>query len=114
MGGDVCNHARSQFIRYVSRVSLKEFMEELHELARKVYADDSTFYEKRGLLIHSLEITSFHCADPSTRSILEQIIQETTNRMNRLSQAESESEVKMFSMKGQIDQAELNTNLLAI
>jgi hypothetical protein len=112
--GDVCSHARSQFIRYVSRVSLKEFMEELHELARKVYADDNEFYSKRGLQIHSLEITSFHCADPSTRAILEQIIQETTNRMNRLSQAESEAEVKHFRTKGQIDQQQLNTNLLRI
>lgn len=112
--GDVCNHARSQFIRYVSRVTLKEFMDELHELARKVYADDREFYDKRGLLIHSLEITSFHCADPSTRDILDQIIQETTNRMNRLSQAESEAEVLQHKTQGRIEQEHLNTDLLKI
>merc|ERR1719152_621731 len=112
--GDVCNHARSQFIRYVSRVSLKEFMEELHALAKKVYQDDQEFYKNRGLAIHSLEITSFHCADPSTRAILEQIIQETTNRMNRLSQAESEAEVNHFKTQGQIDQEEAASKLLEI
>jgi len=112
--GDICNHARSQFIRYVSRVTLKEFMEELHAIGHKVHTDDKSFYEQRGISINSLEVTGYHCADPSTSAILEQIIQETTNRMNRLSQAESESEVKLFAMQGQIDQEKLNTELLEI
>merc|ERR1712224_1050844 len=43
-----------------------------------------------------------------------QIIQETTNRMNRLSQAESENEVKLFRMQGQIEQERLNGELLEI
>ena len=38
-------------------------------------------------------MTRYSCAEESTRVILEEIIQETTNRMNRLSQAESENEV---------------------
>jgi len=112
--GDICNHARSQFIRYVSRVTLKEFMEELHAIGNKVHKDDKSFYDQRGITINSLEVTGYRCADPSTSQILEQIIQETTNRMNRLSQAESESEVKLYTMKGQIDQEQLNTELLAI
>merc|ERR1711998_826017 len=72
------------------------------------------FYESRGVRIHSLEVTRYACADVRTSEILEKIIQETTNRMNRLSQAESENEVKMFSMRGKIDQEKLNTELLGI
>merc|ERR1719217_1197870 len=112
--GDLCNHARSQFIRLVSMITLKDFMNTMHDVAKKVFQEDPDFYTRRGVKVHSLEITSYHCADRSTAEILEQIIQETTNRMNRLSQQESENEVKLFKMQGQIQQETLNSNLLAI
>merc|ERR1712032_313078 len=54
------------------------------------------------------------CADKSTSEILEQIIQETTNRMNRLSQAESENEVNLYRTQGQTEQIRLNSGLLEI
>jgi len=112
--GDLCNHARSQFIRHVARVTLKEFMDSSHSLAKKVWEEDASFYASRGVKIHSLEVTRYQCADQSTSEILEQIIQETTNRMNRLSQAESENEVNLFRTQGQIEQERLNGSLLAI
>merc|ERR1719238_1026452 len=56
--------------------------------------EDDEFYTKRGVRIHSLEVTAYRCQDASTARILEQIIQETTNRMNRLSQQESEQETR--------------------
>ena len=100
--GDVCNHARSQFIKFVSRVSLKHFMENLHELAKSVFETDAFFYEVRGIKVHSLEVTAFKCAEKSVSAVLQEIILETTNRMNRLSQAESENEVKLFKMQGDL------------
>jgi len=112
--GDVCNHARSQFIRHVSRITLKEFMQNLHGIAKQVYEEDPSFYTKRGIKIRSLEVTRYSCAEESTRVILEEIIQETTNRMNRLSQAESENEVSMFKMHGRIEQEKLKTELMKI
>jgi hypothetical protein len=112
--GDLCNHARSQFIRHVAHFTLKQFMDELHNIARKVWEEDTTFYESRGVKIHSLEVTRYACADQSTSEILEQIIQETTNRMNRLSQAESENEVSLFRTQGQIEQEKMNGELLKI
>merc|ERR1712178_530044 len=112
--GDLCNHARSQFIRHVARVTLKEFMESSHIIAKKVWEEDTSFYASRGVKIHSLEVTRYQCADQSTAEILEQIIQETTNRMNRLSQAESENEVRLFRTQGEIEQEKLNGALLSI
>merc|ERR1712100_883076 len=112
--GDLCNHARSQFIRHVARVTLKEFMDSSHIIAKKVWEEDASFYASRGVKIHSLEVTRYQCADQSTAEILEQIIQETTNRMNRLSQAESENEVKLFRTQGEIEQEKLNGALLSI
>jgi len=112
--GDICNHARSQFIRHVARVSLQEFMDYLNVISNKVYQEDQSFYESRGVKVHSLEVTSYKCAEESTSRVLQQIIQETTTRMNRLSQQESENEVKIFWMQGQIEQEQLNGQLLSI
>merc|ERR1719436_886650 len=112
--GDICNHARSQFIKHVARVTLKEFMDDLNCISNKVYEEDTQFYASRGVKVHSLEVTRYSCAEASTSQVLQQIIQETTNRMNRLSQAESENEVNLFRMQGQIEQEKLNGELLEI
>merc|ERR1719188_435672 len=112
--GDLCNHARSQFIRHVARVTLKQFMDSSHEIAKQVWEEDTSFYESRGVRVHSLEITRYQCADEETSKILQEVIQETTNRLNRLSQAESENEVNLFRTQGQLEQANLNKGLLEI
>jgi len=49
-----------------------------------------------------------------TARILEQIIQETTNRMNRMSKQESENEVKMFALAGEIEQETKRAELLKV
>merc|ERR1712129_364959 len=41
-------------------------------------------------------------------------IEETTNRLNRLSQAESENEVGIFKLQGQLEHEKLNSQLLQI
>merc|ERR1719238_2668611 len=112
--GDICNHARSRFIQLVSKVTLKEFMDRFNSLAKEALTDDDDFYESRGCKIHTLEVTAYRCMDASTARILEQIIQETTNRMNRLSQQESENEVKMFAMDGEIEQETRRAELLKV
>jgi len=112
--GDMVYHIRSQFILHVARVTLKLFMDTVHDIAKTVVAEDTEFYTKRGIKVHSLEVTRYQCANGSTAEILEQIIQETTNRMNRLSQAESENEVNLFRTEGQVQQAKLNSELLEL
>eukprot|EP00301_Raphidiophrys_heterophryoidea_P002451 c11145_g1_i1.p1 GENE.c11145_g1_i1~~c11145_g1_i1.p1 ORF type:complete len:681 (-),score=175.38 c11145_g1_i1:119-2119(-) len=112
--GDICSHARSQFIQLVSKVTLQAFMADFNTIARQAYSNDDDFYKSRGVKIHMLEVTGYWCPDDSTAKILQNIVQETTNRMNRLSQQESENEVKLHKMKGDIEQANLNTDLLEI
>lgn len=112
--GDICARARSQFIKQTAKVTLKEFMDDLNKISNFVFQEDVPFYSSRGVRVHSLEVTRYQCADSSTSAVLQQIIQETTNRMNRLSQAESENEVKLFKMQGQIEQERLNGELLRI
>jgi len=112
--GDICNHARSKFIQLVSKVTLKEFMDSFNSLAQTASQEDDAFYASRGVQIHTLEVTAYRCQDASTARILGQIIEETTNRMNRLSQQESENEVKMFAMAGEIEQETRRAELLKV
>merc|ERR1712146_618829 len=70
-------------------------MDSFNSLPKMATGDDDDFYESRGCKIHTLEVTAYRCMDASTARILEQIIQETTNRMNRLSQQESENEINV-------------------
>jgi hypothetical protein len=112
--GDVCNHARSKFIERVSRVTLREFMADFNKIAEQVHKHDDGFYKQRGVLIHSLEVTGYRCADDSTAAVLAEIIVETTNRMNRLQKQESENEVKLFEMQGEIAQEKAKTELLDV
>lgn len=113
--GDICNHTRSRFIELVSKVTLQEFMTQFNEIAKRVHEDDaSLFYEKRGVKIHSLEVTGYKCAEYSTAQILEQIIQETTNRMNRIQQQESQNEVQLREIQGDIDEEKARSELIKI
>jgi hypothetical protein len=113
--GDICNHARSRFIELVSKVTLQEFMLEFNEIAEKVHQkDNSNFYNQRGVRIHSLEVTGYRCAESSTAMILEEIIQETTNRMNRLQKQESENEVQLKQIRGEFEEEKARAELLQI
>jgi len=112
--GDIYNQIRSQFIKHVARVTLKVLMEQLHAISKGIFDEDNSFYQSRGVKIHSLEVTKYSCSERRTSEVLQQIIEETTNRLNRLSQAESENEVRLFKMQGQIEQEKLNGELLTI
>jgi len=112
--GDICSHARSQFIQLVAKVTLKQFMNDFNNIAKQSHQSDDDFYVKRGVKIHSLEVTRYQCADSSTAQILEQIIQETTNRMNRLQKQESANEVGIFQLQGEIEQEKLKGDLITV
>lgn len=112
--GDICSHARSRFIQLVAKVTLKQFMDDFNAIAQQAHSNDDDFYSKRGVKIHSLEVTRYQCAEASTARILEEIIQETTNRMNRLQQQESANEVGLFRITGEIEQEDLKGKLIAV
>jgi len=112
--GDIYNQARSEFIKQVAKTTLKKFMEDLHSISSTIFHSGQAFYESRGIKIHSLEVTRYKCSETRTSEVLQQIIEGTTNRLNRLSQAESENEVNIFLVQGQIEHEKLNGNLLEI
>jgi len=112
--GDVCAHARSCFIQLVSKVKLAEFMDSFNDIAHKAHSSDDEFYRRRGIKIHSLEVTQYKCADASTSKILSQIIMETTNRMNRLSRQESENDVALAKIHAEVAQEQARSEVIKI
>jgi regulator of protease activity HflC (stomatin/prohibitin superfamily) len=102
--GDICSHARSMIIQSVSKSPLETFLDHFNDVVREAIINESDpFYQQRGVRIHSVEVRSVSCKEASTQQILQEIIQETTNRLNRLQKQQSENEVRLNEVKGNID-----------
>jgi len=100
--GDVFYHARSALIQAVSAVKLTTFMTSFNALVADAAATDTTFYAARGVRLHSLEVTSYRPADDATALVLQKIISETTNRINRLQQQRSQNEVERSRLDSEV------------
>merc|ERR1719478_518457 len=90
-------------IQAVSRVNLEVFMAEFNEIVKKALTAEDTFYTDRGVKMHALEVTRYACADSTTSAVLQDIIQETTNRINRMQKQQSDNEVQREKMAGEIE-----------
>ena len=101
--GDVWYHARSALIQAVSAVTLEQFMASFNSIVSRAAATDSAFYEQRGVRLHGLEVVRYECIDAKTAGVLQEIIQETTNRINRLQKQKSENEVEAERLHSQIE-----------
>jgi len=110
--GDVWFHARSAMIQAVSRVNLEVFMAEFNEIVNKALKSDDMFYSDRGVKMHALEVTRYACADGTTSAVLQEIIQETTNRINRMQKQQSDNEVQREKVAGEIEVEKQKTDLV--
>ena len=110
--GDVWYHARSSLIQAVSAVTLEQFMASFNAIVSRAAATDAAFYEQRGVRLHGLEVVRYECADGKTAGVLQEIIQETTNRINRLQKQKSENEVEAERLSSQIDIERQRTQLI--
>jgi hypothetical protein len=57
---------------------------------------------------------SLKCEDEKTQAILQQIIAETTNRLNRLQKQTSDNEVAVLEIKGTIEKEKMSGELMKI
>jgi regulator of protease activity HflC (stomatin/prohibitin superfamily) len=113
--GDICSHARSSIIQAVSQVTLERFLAAFNEIVRSaVLRADDNFYSERGVEIRAIEVRSITCKDAATQHILQEIIQETTNRLNRLQKQESENEVSLRRLSGEIEVEQAKGQLLTV
>jgi len=101
--GDVWFHARSCMIQAVSQITLEAFMSDFNQIVKEATATHDSFYSDRGVKMHALEVTRYACADAATSRVLQEIIQETTNRINRMQKQQSENDVQREKMSGDIE-----------
>lgn len=112
--GDVWHHSRSALVQAVSKITLQNFMASFSNItadAQRMQAADG-FYTERGVSVQSMELTRFDTVDESTSEILQQIIEETINRINRLQLQESSNEVKAASLAADIQLERQRTALI--
>ncbi|MBI3549636.1 MAG: hypothetical protein HY078_11400 [Elusimicrobia bacterium] len=111
--GDTCSHARSAIIQAVSQTTLEEFLAKFNGIVRDaVMGRLDAFYAERGVVLHAVEVRSVSCKDAATQNTLAEIIQETTDRLNRLQKQESENEVKLKQLSGEMEAESLRGRLL--
>merc|ERR1712232_621871 len=79
--------------------------------AFKAQATDG-FYAQRGVEIISMEVTRYEPMDKKTAEVLQQIIQETTNRINKLQVQNSENEVMAAKLAADIQMEKQRTELI--
>jgi regulator of protease activity HflC (stomatin/prohibitin superfamily) len=112
--GDVSQHARSALIQGVSKVPLSRFMSDFNNITTEAFRTQASdgFYAERGVELQSMELTRFDCVDEETAAVLQQIIQETTNRINELQKADSENEVRSAHLQADIALEKQRTELI--
>merc|ERR1719487_2202861 len=82
------------------------------DLADNATSSDTAYYANAGLRLNSLELTSYTPRDAQTASVLQQIIQETTNRINRLQQQRSQNEVERERLAAEVAQEQRMQSLV--
>jgi len=112
--GDVWHHTRSTLIQAVSQATLEQFMEGFNSIVAQAFTAEAkdSFYKNRGVKVQSMEVTRFECVDQKTAEVLQQIIQETTNRINRLQAQESENDVAAAKLRSEIKLEKQRTELI--
>jgi len=112
---DVCLKARSEIIEKVAQMPFRDFMQEVNSVVRNaVLKDDQTFYQERGIDVTSIQVEGFSCKNDQTEQVLQETVQETTNKMNRVLKQETANEVIKVEMEGRIREEELKKKVLEI
>merc|ERR1712070_788148 len=112
--GEVWQHARSALIQGVSKTTLSFFMANFNNISMEAFAAQAAdgFYAERGVEMISMEVTRFEPVDARTAEVLQEIIQETTNRINRLQAQESENDVLAAKLAADIQMERQRTQLI--
>jgi hypothetical protein len=99
----------------VSQAPLERFLAAFNEIiGAAVLGDADPFYAERGVVLHAVEVRSVACKDDATQHVLQEIIQETTNRLNRLQQQAGANEVRLQEIRGAIEAERLRGELMEV
>jgi len=102
--GDIWYNSRGALIKAVSRATFENFMGNSSAIALAAFQQQATgsFYSQRGIQVLNMDLTKYTCTDPAIDDIRRSIIEETTNRINRLQEAASSVDVKLSTLAGQL------------
>jgi len=112
--GDVWSRSRSTLISAVSNVTLGTFMNGFNDIVTHAfnYQSHDSFYMSRGITLSSMELTSYESVDAHTKRVLQEIIRETTKRINRLQKQRSDNEVRQEKLVAEISLERNRTQLI--
>jgi len=112
--GDVWFHARSALNQAVSKETLSSFMSNFNNIVMAAFNAQAAdgFYDARGVQVMSMEVTRYECVDAEVAATLQEIIQETTNRINRLQVQKSTNEVRIAKLNSEITLEQQRTLLI--
>eukprot|EP01114_Cavostelium_apophysatum_P002955 TRINITY_DN1266_c0_g1_i1.p1 TRINITY_DN1266_c0_g1~~TRINITY_DN1266_c0_g1_i1.p1 ORF type:complete len:311 (-),score=135.49 TRINITY_DN1266_c0_g1_i1:148-1080(-) len=112
---DICLIARSEIIEKVAQQPFREFMQEVNGVVENaVLQADKQVYEERGIIVTGIQVEGFSCKHEETEKVLQETVQETTNKMNRVLKQETANEVIRVEMEGKIREEELKKRVLEI
>jgi len=112
---DICLKARSEIIEQVAKQPFRLFMAEVNSVVENaVLKADSIFYEERGIQVTSIQVEGFSCKHLDTERVLQETVQEATNKMNKVLKQETANEVIRTEMEGRIREEELKKKVLEI
>mmetsp|Transcript_69768 Transcript_69768/g.163817 ORF Transcript_69768/g.163817 Transcript_69768/m.163817 type:complete len:633 (+) Transcript_69768:62-1960(+) len=112
--GDVSQRARSGLVAAVSQNTFSVFMSEFNNITQQAYLQQTSdgFYSDRGVELQSMEMTKYDMVDQETADILQLIIQESTNRINRLQQQASQNDVNAARLQADIQLEQQRTDFI--
>ena len=112
--GELWQHARSALIQGVSKATLSQFMARFNNITMEAFEAQAAdgFYAERGVEIISMEVTRYEPVEKKTADVLQEIIQETTNRINRLEAQNSENDVQAAKLAANILMEKQRTELI--
>jgi len=112
---DICLKARSEIIEKVAKLPFRTFMQEVNAVVENaVLQADAKFYNERGIHVTSIQVEGFSCKNSETEKVLQETVQEATNKMNRVLKQETMNEVIKVEMEGKIKEEELKKRVLEI
>eukprot|EP00930_Biecheleria_cincta_P082437 TRINITY_DN7216_c0_g3_i1.p1 TRINITY_DN7216_c0_g3~~TRINITY_DN7216_c0_g3_i1.p1 ORF type:complete len:962 (-),score=98.92 TRINITY_DN7216_c0_g3_i1:244-3129(-) len=111
---DVSQRAKAALLQSISRMSLRHFMTNFRKVCEETSAIESSdqFFTKRGLELHSIDVTKYSCVDPEASRILQSMVAEVTSGVNRLQRAQSEADVKQAELLGLLELEKKRTTLI--
>lgn len=94
--GDIFYKAQSAMIAAISQVDLETFMKTFNTLIQNAFVAQASdgFYSERGVEVENMQVTKYDCTDTETAETLQEIIEETIDRINRVTAQKSENDVK--------------------